>query len=146
MRRTLSERKMQLRAAPSKQSTLIPLEYSLRGGLRTPIKMQAFDCAPGPKVVALEATVDPKQHYWPYYPGDLVQVEVHLNHGWLNLLFELFLPTRHLWFDPHNHWHYVGGLIQRYFYGGRQILLVRANHRTTEGADRWPDFDPNLYG
>ncbi len=125
---------------------LIPLEYSLRRGLRTPIRMQAFDCAPGPKVVALEATVNSRQHHWLYYSGDLVQVEVHLNHGWLNLLFEPLLPKRHLWFDPHNDWHYVGGLIQRYFYGGPQVLLVRANHRTTEGGDTWPNFDPNQYG
>ncbi len=118
---------------------LIPLEYSLRRGLRTPIKMQAFDCAPGPRVVALEATDNPKLQHWPYYPGDLVQVEVQLNHGWLDLLFEPFLPNRHLRLDPHNDWHYVGGLIQRYFYGGPQLLLVRANHRTTEGGDWWPD-------
>ncbi len=114
---------------------LIALEYSLRRRLRTPIRMEAFDCAPGPKVVALEATVSSKQHHWLYYSGDLVQVEVDLNHGWLNLLFEPLLPKRHLWFDPHNDWHYVGGLIQRYFYGGPQVLLVRANHRTTESGD-----------
>jgi hypothetical protein len=109
---------------------LIPLEYSLRRGLPTPIKMQAFDCAPGPKLVPLEATVNSEHHYWRYYSGDLVQVEIDLNQGWLNLLFQSLLPKRQLWFDPQNDWNYVGGLIERYFYGGPQVLLVRANHQT----------------
>ena len=124
-------------------SLLIPLEYSLRRRLPTPIKMQAFDCAPGPKVVALEATVNSEQRHWLYHSGDLVQVQVDLNHGWLNLLFEPLLPKRHLWFDPHNDWHYVGGLIQRYFYGGPQVLLVRASPRTAEAGDSWLNSDRN---
>jgi hypothetical protein len=114
---------------------LIPLEYALRRRLHTPIRMQAFDCAPGPKVIALEATVNFKQHHWFYYSGDLVQVEVDLNHGWLNLLLQPLLPKRQLWFDPHHDWHYVGGLMQRYFYGGPQVLLVRTDHRTIKGGD-----------
>jgi hypothetical protein len=60
-------------------------------------------------VVPLEATVNSEQHHWRYYSGDLVEVEVGLSQGWLNLLFEPFLPKRHLWFDPHNDWRYVGG-------------------------------------
>jgi hypothetical protein len=80
--------------------------------------MQAFDCAPGPKVVAPEATVNFEQHHWLYYSGDLVQIEVDLNHGWLSPLFEPLLPSVTSSSTPHNDWHYVGRLIQRYFYGG----------------------------
>ena len=114
---------------------LIPLEYSLRRGLPTPIKMQAFDCAPGPTLVPLEATVNSQHHHWRYYSGDLVQVDVDLNQGWLNLLFQPLLPKRQLWFDPQNDWNYVGGLIQHYFYGGPQVLLVRVNHQTAGAED-----------
>jgi hypothetical protein len=119
-------------------SLLIPLQYSLRRYAHTPIKIQAFDCAPSPKVVALEATVNSNQH-WLYYPGDLdlVHVEVDLKHTWLNLLFEPLLPHRDLWFDPQHDWQYVGGLIQRYFYGGPEVLFVREERPTSEEAHQW---------
>lgn len=104
-------------------SLLIPLEAGLREGLDR-IKLHAFNCVPGPRVIEVQARLPSERSQWPLYSGELARVEVRPDFGWLNFLAAPFVPKINAWFDPGEDWTYVGGRLQR-FYGGPTIVLVK---------------------
>ncbi|HTW86797.1 MAG TPA: hypothetical protein VMD75_02215 [Candidatus Binataceae bacterium] len=106
-------------------SILIPIEYSLHRGIREPIRMHLFDCTPKPKLLTIEATPNTGKSGWPYYPGQLIEVEAKPDLGILDLIAAPFLPTMHAWFNPAQDFSYVGGGINRYFYSKEHVLLVK---------------------
>ena len=106
---------------------VIPMRHYLRQGQRSEIKMHAFNCIPGPKVTAVMAAAKPPAR-WGNFPGELVQMTVKPDFGWLNVLVAPFVPEIRPWFNPASDWDFVGGDFSR-FYKGPQVVLVRvANH------------------
>jgi hypothetical protein len=106
-------------------SLLIPIEHALRKGVRGPIRMHFFDCTPQPRILTIEATPNPASPRWDFYPGALIEVVAKPDLGWLDIIAAPFLPTTHAWFDPAHGFSYVGGGINRYFYGKSHVMLVK---------------------
>lgn len=104
-------------------AVVIPMRHYLRDGQRSEIKMHAFNCIPGPKVMAIMAAANPPA-LWNQYPGELVQMTVKPDFGWLNVLVAPFVPEIRPWFNPSADWDFVGGDFSRY-YKGPQVVLVR---------------------
>ncbi len=105
-------------------AVMIPLRDYLVAGAAGHAVFHVFNCVPEPKVVKVTAHVH-RAAPWPYYPGELVQVSLKPDFGWLNLVIGPFLPEIRAWFDPNDDWVFVGGESARY-YKGRKIMLVRA--------------------
>jgi hypothetical protein len=104
-------------------AVVIPMRHYLREGRRSEIKLHAFNCIPGPKVMAIMASANPPAA-WGKYPGELVQMTVKPDFGWLNVLVAPFVPEIRPWFNPSADWDFVGGDFSRY-YKGPQVVLVR---------------------
>ena len=93
----------------------------LREGPRK-IDFHGFACIPGPRVFHVTASVPERAERWPFYPGDLIRLDLRPDLGaGLNFLIAPFLPRTEAWFDPHHNWKYVGGEFNRYF-GGPHVL------------------------
>jgi hypothetical protein len=104
-------------------AVVLPLEQYLAQGSTEPIKLQALNCIPMPRLIAVNAYVrEPSR--WRYYPGQTVEVDIKPDLGWLGALIAPFLPQLRAWFDPSNNWTLAGGEFSRYFRGPR-IMLVR---------------------
>jgi len=59
------------------------------------------------------------------HPGDLILLDLRPDLGaGLNFVIAPFLAKTEAWFDPHDHWNYVGGEFNRYF-GGPHVFQVR---------------------
>ena len=114
----------------SGSTVLIPLDYSLRRGSRGPISMHNFNCVPGPVILSIKT--DPRYPaFWDHYPGQLLEMRLKPDFGWLNMLIAPFVPLIDVWFDPSKDWEFVGSEFYRY-YKGPEIIFVRiiaaANH------------------
>ncbi len=96
------------------------------------IEFHSFNCMPGPKIVAAEASVEMKRVRWSMYPGDLVKAKLQPDFGWLNFLVAPLVHSGYAWFDPSDDWNYVGGIYDR-FYGGPRILTVRVKDASSAG-------------
>jgi hypothetical protein len=104
-------------------SQLLLVIATLRDGRRK-IDFHAFACVPGPRVFQIDPNVPATPQRWPLYPGDLIPLDLRPDLGaGLNLVIAPFLPRTEAWFDPHDHWKYVGGEFNRYF-GGPHVLQV----------------------
>ena len=104
-------------------TVLIPLTRGLREGFDRPIRFHNFNCIPGPRILSIEA-YPPSVTTWSKYPGDLIQVRLKPDFGWLGVLIAPFVPRMDAWFEPSRPWAYVGGKAGRY-YKGPEIVLVR---------------------
>jgi hypothetical protein len=104
-------------------TVLIPLTRALRQGFDHAIRFHDFNCIPGPRVVAIQA-YPPSVTRWSRYPGDLIQVRLKPDFGWLSILIGPFIPKMDAWFEASRPWDYVGGKAGRY-YKGPEIILVR---------------------
>ena len=104
-------------------AVVLPLEQYLAQGAAEPIKLQALNCLPGPRLVAIKARVQ-KPSRWRHYPGQTVEVDIKPDLGWLDAVVSPFLPGLRAWFDPSDNWTLAGGEFSRYFRGPR-IILVR---------------------
>jgi hypothetical protein len=104
-------------------TVVLPLEHYLAQGATKPIKLQAFNCLPEPRLIAVKARVQ-KPSRWSHYPGQTVEVDIKPDLGWLDLVVAPFLPQLRAWFDPSDNWTLAGGEFSRYFQGPR-IMLVR---------------------
>lgn len=104
-------------------SELMMVVASLRRGIRE-IKFHAFACVPGPRIFAVEASLPDRSEHWPFYPGDLIRLDMRPDLGALNFILAPFMPTMDAWFDPGENWNYVGGEFDRYF-RGPHVLTVR---------------------
>lgn len=106
-------------------SIVIAMQHALRLGIHN-FSFHVFDCAPGPKLEAVEVTSVDEHETWDYHSGDLSKAEITAHVSVIGAgLIEDLLPHRNVWFDPNAGWEYIGGKIQRYFADGPKILLVR---------------------
>jgi len=94
----------------------------LRQGFRS-IEFHAFNCAPGPQVFAIHASLS-RSRKLPMFSADFARLEIAPDLGWLNYLAAPFTPKMFAWFDRNNNWDYVGAEFDR-FYKGPHILVVR---------------------
>ena len=90
----------------------------------TNIRFHSFNCLPDPRIIAIKATPLSGPVSWSMYPGNLLQMEMTPDFGWLNILLAPFIPRIYGWFAPTDGFEFVGGQFDRY-YRGRHILLVR---------------------
>jgi hypothetical protein len=104
-------------------AVMLPLQRFLRTGGKGKISFHAFNCIPGPKLLKVTGSASPPAP-WNYYPGNLTQVDVEPDFGWINVVIEPFLPRFQAWFDPAENWFFVGGESARY-YKGLKYLMVR---------------------
>ncbi len=113
-------------------AVILPLEQYLAAGLQH-FKMQAFNCVPRPRLIAVQVTVHQLAR-WNLYPHPTVEVDVTPDLGWMSTLVSPWLPRLRAWFDPSNNWSFAGGEFSRFFRGPR-IMLVREMPEEIENAD-----------
>jgi hypothetical protein len=104
-------------------AVVLPLQQYLAQGSTEPIKLEALNCIPKPRLIAVKAHVQ-KPARWSHYPGQTVEVDVKPDFGWLDVVVAPFLPQLRAWFDPSTNWALAGGEFSRFFRGPR-IILVR---------------------
>lgn len=106
-------------------TSVVPLEYALKKGEQS-VHFHVFECMPKPAVLAIDAKLENGMVRWGYYPGDLAQMGLTPDLGWLNLVAKPFIPNISVWFDPSDGYQYVGATKDR-FYRGRSQIMVRNN-------------------
>ncbi|HJU12083.1 MAG TPA: hypothetical protein VJ728_14460 [Candidatus Binataceae bacterium] len=104
-------------------AVVLPVERDLAHGITKPIKLQALNCIPKPRLISVKAYVR-RPSRWSHYPGETVEVDIKPTLGWLDAVVAPFLPELRAWFVPSDNWIFVGGKFSRY-YRGPQITLVR---------------------
>ena len=104
-------------------AVVLPLEQHLAQGSTDPIRLQALNCIPTPRLIVVKAEVQEPAR-WTYYPGQTVEVDIRPDLGWLDVVVAPFLPQLRAWFDPSDNWTLAGGEFSRYYRGPR-IMLVR---------------------
>jgi hypothetical protein len=104
-------------------AVMIPLRRFVAAGGDGSIGFHDFNCIPGPTLLKVTATASAPAP-WDYYPGNLMQVDVKPDFGWINIVIAPFLPQIRAWFDPDDGWFFVGGESARY-YKGLKYLMVR---------------------
>lgn len=112
-------------------SIAIPIQQFLRSGGPGPYHLHIYNCAPTPKIFALDIQTDPGSAIWLPYGDEALRVEVRPNLGWYNFVIAPFLPKLHAWFDPRDRWGFLGSEAARY-YKGPNIMLVKVH--TAAGA------------
>jgi len=118
----------QLKISPDSyagSSVLIPIQNFVRQPNGASIlKLHVFNCAPGPKLLAVDVKPEAKPQAWPQYPGELIRTDIQPNFGFWTLVIKPFIPKLAAWFDPSQNMLLVGAQIERY-YKGAKIILVR---------------------
>lgn len=118
-------------------SLLIPIEYRLRDNRDHPIRLHAYSCVPGPRLLAIE--VRPKSGArWALFAGDVVGVDVRPMLGWWDVLLAPFIPRIRAWFDPADRFSYLGGQVQRFYRGPWVELSRERNNPTSEAQEALP--------
>jgi len=79
------------------------------------IEFHSFNCAPGPRILAVQALVQASRVKWAMHSGQLAQLEIRPNFGWFNFLLAPFTQEIRAWVDPDDDWNYVGGLYDRFY-------------------------------
>jgi hypothetical protein len=105
-------------------AVVLPLRRFVESGANGSTSFHAFNCIPGPKLLKVTVTARPPAA-WDYYPGNLVQVDVKPDFGWINVVIAPFLPEIRAWFDPSEGTFFVGCETARY-YKGLKYLMVRS--------------------
>jgi hypothetical protein len=107
-------------------SILLPIQQfmSRTHGIGT-LKINAFSCAPSPKVIPVSVTIDPVQHTWTYHAGNLDMADITPDFGLMDVVISHFIPRLDAWFDPDSDWALIGARLER-FYRGPTITMVRA--------------------
>jgi len=123
-------------------SVLLPIQQLVaRGDRGETIKLHVFNCAPTPKVIAVDVNLEPQGQTWVEYPGELEQVDIKPNFGFWTVVIQPFIPKLAAWFDPSQQTLLVGAQLQR-FYKGAKIILVRKREasfvRTPSAAEAPP--------
>jgi hypothetical protein len=115
---------------------VIPLQHHLNESSKGPVVVHDFNCIPEPKVLNVE--VYPKSFApWLSYHGNLLEMEITPDFGWLNFMVAPFVPKMHAWFDPSGAWQFIGGEFTRY-YKGPQIILARVPTPASVGPGPMP--------
>jgi hypothetical protein len=102
---------------------LVSIADRLRRGSSIDLDIHVFECADGPRIMALHA--DLARAPWSYrpYDGEFGKADARPVFGWFNIFLKPFVPTIRLWFDPRQDFAFVGGMVSRY-YRGPEVLLV----------------------
>jgi hypothetical protein len=104
-------------------AVVLPLQQALAQGASKPMKLHAFNCIPGPRLIAVRASAYQPSH-WSHYPGQSVELDIEPDLGFLSTVIAPLLPKLRAWVDPARNWQLVGAQFSRYF-RGPQIILVR---------------------
>jgi hypothetical protein len=112
-------------------SVILPIQRFLRDGGHGKLSVNVFNCAPSPKVLAVEVTPDPAPMRLPDYLPGAVEIDAKPDFGWLDFIVSPFVPKLHAWFDPGRDFEFVGARLARY-YGGPEILMVTARASAPE--------------
>jgi hypothetical protein len=105
-------------------SVLLPIQQMMSDGDRSKIlKLHVFNCAPTPKVIAVDLKAQPREDTFVDYPGELERVDVKPDFGFWTVVIEPFIPKLAVWFDPSRAMLLVGAQLQRYYKGPKIILL-----------------------
>jgi hypothetical protein len=107
-------------------SVAIPIQHFLRSGDPGPFHLHIFNCAPTPKIFAIDIQSDPGPAIWQPYGDQALRVEVRPNFGWYNVIIAPFLPRLHAWFNPRDRWGFLGSESARY-YKGPGIMIVKVH-------------------
>ncbi len=111
-------------------AVIIPVRDHVMSGVSGSRVFHVFNCVPGPKVIKVTLNIH-RRAPWAYYSGNLVEVGLKPDFGWLNLVIGPFLPELRVWFDPNDDWSFVGSKAARY-YKGTDIMLVRVYQRSSK--------------
>ena len=115
---------------------VIPLKGDLRRGERDGIDLHDFNCMPGPRILKVKAYPRPPSE-WAYFPGEVIQVDIKPDFGWLNFVAEFFVPEIRAWFSPSDDWRFIGGKFTRFYKGPEVVLaLVPKTGRDETGPNR----------
>lgn len=93
------------------------------------LKLHVFNCAPTPKLIAVDVKPQARPQIWAEYPGELERTDIRANFGFWTVLIKPFIPKLAAWFDPSQNMLLVGAQLQRY-YKGTKIILVRKREAT----------------
>jgi hypothetical protein len=112
-------------------SVLIPIQDFISHGDRTGVlKLHVFNCAPTPKLIAVDVKREPGVQAWVHYPpGGLEKIDIKPNFGFFTVVLQPFIPKLAAWFDASQESLLVGAQLQRY-YKGTKIILVRKREVT----------------
>jgi hypothetical protein len=106
-------------------SVLLPIqELVARVDRSRIIQLHVFNCAPTPRLIAVDVKLEAGAHAWPEYPGALEKIDIKANFGFWTVVIQPFIPKLAAWFDPSQNMLLVGVQLQRY-YKGTKIILVR---------------------
>ncbi len=106
-------------------SILIPIQnFVRRRDLAEVLHLHVFNCAPTPKIIAVDVKPQSQPQTWADYPGDLERTDIIANFGFWTVMIKPFIPKLAAWFDPSQNMLLVGAQLQRY-YKGTKIILVR---------------------
>ncbi len=106
-------------------SVLLPIQQLMTDRDRThTLKLHVYNCAPSPRLIAIDVKPELEPQTWVHYPGELEKIDIKANFGFWTLVIQPFIPKLGAWFDPSRDMLLVGAQLQRY-YKGTKIILVR---------------------
>ena len=106
-------------------SVLLPIQHLIgQDDHSKTLKIHVFNCAPTPKLIAVDVTAQRRPQTWVSYPGELEKIDLEANFGFWTLVIQPFIPKLAAWFDPSQDMLLVGAQLQRH-YKGAKIILVR---------------------
>jgi hypothetical protein len=123
-------------------SVLLPIqELVARVDRSRTMQLHVFNCAPAPRLIAVDIKLGSHAQTWPEYPGDLEKIDIKANFGFWTVVIQPFIPKLAAWFDPSQNMLLVGVQLQRY-YKGEKIILVRKREASITKAPTAPDPAP----
>jgi len=103
-------------------AVMLPLRRFVTEGGKGSTSFHAFNCVPGPKLLKVTVTARAPAP-WDYYPGNLTQVDVKPDFGWINVVIAPFLPDIRAWFDAGDDTLFVGCETARYYKGLKYLMV-----------------------
>jgi len=108
-------------------AVMLPIRYSLFRHSAAIANFHFFACASSPEIFVVAAAIRQPAH-WTFYPGNLAEVDIRPDFGWLDFVIALFIPQIRLWFDPAHDFQFAGATASRY-YRGLSFIIVRETGR-----------------
>lgn len=106
-------------------SVLLPIQQFMTERDRNlTLRLHVFNCAPSPRLIAIDVKPETQPQTWVHYPGELEKIDIKANFGFWTVVIQPFIPKLGAWFDPAREMLLVGAQLQRY-YKGTKIILVR---------------------
>ncbi len=114
-------------------ASVVPLQYALKVGDQAVI-FHVFDCAPKPAVYTIDAKLEDGVARWSMYPGELAQMGLTPDLGWLNYVAKPFIPDISVWFNPRKGFQYIGTAKDRFYRGDSLVLVRKREHELGTGT------------